>query len=520
VLIRWPRGADLDEDLSEEEAAAASGAARAGWPTGHASRGVGLTQLGIAAVHAGAVATPIAVLFAALGLVGALAGWRLRGEGLLGYGVALIGGATAWLVAADWRLLDEGDATLRIAGLVLTRWSAGMALASAAWFGAWRLVRRHGLEAGEQWAAAGRALLGVAITVLFASLLHPEGSSASESVVGIALGLTVVWLARPWRSPALTVYSLIVLGLVTVWLVLFEWATAGTRASAQGVGGLVLTRWTGLMLLIGAAWIVAGRGAGGGVGRVASWAKAATTGLGVALVFASLLNSGAQAPWVCSAWLALSALVLAANRLDPRAGLDRFGLGALSLTLAAWVAAFPMHGWFLWNSPAGLHPGRWMALATVCVAGAAWRWRGLLRAAYEPVRFTGPILAAAVIALIFAATSLEVARVAGIWASDERARKAAVSIWWGLFAIAMVAGGFWKQWPACRYVGLGLLAAATGKALLYDLTDITPAWRVASLLGLGLLMMGVAIGYSRVAQRLAGKHQADGAERPGSTAEA
>lgn len=511
-LIRWPRGVELEEDLAEAELAASRSEAKAWWPTGHTCIAIGLALFGIASLHQDSLATPIAVLVAGLGLVGAYLGRRLRSEGLLAYGIVLIAGATAWLALADWRVLGETDTTVRLAGLVLTRWSAGMAIAAVAWFGAWRIARTRATEVGGQWVAAAPVLLGVAITTLFACLLHPEGSTASESVVGIALGLVVVALARLSKSPMMAVYSLIVLGVVTVWLVLFEWATEGTRASAHVAGGLVLTRWTGLMLLIAAAWMVAGRVVGSRLGRAAAMARMVATGLGLALVLASVLDSHAEAAWVCGAWLGLSVLVLASNRLDQRAGLDRFGLGALALTVAAWVAAFPAHGWFLWHSPAGLHPGLWMALAIVGVAGAAWRLRGLLRAKFEPAEVILPVLAAATIALMFAATSLEVARVAGDWASDERARKAAVSIWWGLFAIAMVVGGFWKRCPACRYVGLALLAAATAKALIYDLADITPAWRVASLLGLGLLMMGVAIGYSRAAQRLASGRKAGESE--------
>jgi hypothetical protein len=494
-------GEGLSDELLEADAAHERRQARAWWPIGHACIGIGLALLGISLIHERSLPTPVAIVFAGLAVGASLMARRVRSEGLLVYGVLLLCAATAWMGIADWRLLAENSRTVHIGGLVLTRWSIGMVLTSLAWFASWRLVRARAAENGVQWVPLAPALLAVAISVLFASLLHPSGSSGSESVVGLALGLALVWVARQAGSPAMALYSFVVLGLVTAWLAFFEWATAGAAASERAAGGLVLSRWTGLMALAGAAWIVAGRAGGQRLGDAAAVVRMVTTGVGLAMLLASLLHGNAEPAWVCGAWLVLSAGVLAANRLDPTLGLDRMGLAALMLTLAAWVAAFPMRGWFAWQSIPGLHPGLLMAGAMVAVAGGAWRFRRVLRATFAPAEVLGAALAIGAISLVFAATSLEVARVAGDWASDERARKAAVSIWWGLFAIAMVAGGFWKRWPVLRYVGLGLLAVATAKALIYDLGDLTPPWRVASLLGLGLLMMGVALGYSRAAQR-------------------
>jgi hypothetical protein len=519
ALLRWPRGEELYEDLPDLETHRAERAARDWWPAGHACIGLGLTLLGVALVHEKSLTTPIAVAFAGLAAVAGVAARKVRSEGLMKYAVVLLAMATTWLGFADWRTLTEQDRAVQVGGLILTRWSAGMALASVAWLAMWRQIRRWATDDREgPWVLVAPAMLATAITVIFASLLHLEGNSASESVVGLVLGLVMVWVARQSKRPILAWYSLVVLGLVTGWLLAFEWTTEGTAASVRGVGGLIVTRWTGLMLLMGAAWMVAGRSISDRLGTASLGVRVGGMGLGLALIFASLLHGNTEASWVCGAWLAMSAAVLCANRLDPRAGLDRFGLWGLALTLGAWVAAFAMHDWFASESAAGLHPGLLMALVMVAVAGAAWRLRRVLRAEFEPVAIMGAALAAASIGLVFAATSLEVARVAGDWASDERARKAAVSIWWGLFAIAMVTGGFWKRWPASRYAGLGLLAVATAKALIHDLSDITPTWRVASLLGLGLLMMAVAIGYSRVAQRLerAGHPGDAGDENPAS----
>jgi uncharacterized membrane protein len=109
----------------------------------------------------------------------------------------------------------------------------------------------------------------------------------------------------------------------------------------------------------------------------------------------------------------------------------------------------------------------------------------------------------AAIALLLSSTSLEIARIAGVMSSEPTARRAAVSIWWGLVAVGLIVAGFWRKIPAARHVGLGLLAVATAKAMVFDLSTVPPIWRVASFVGLGLLMLGVAVGYARASARLA-----------------
>ena len=46
--------------------------------------------------------------------------------------------------------------------------------------------------------------------------------------------------------------------------------------------------------------------------------------------------------------------------------------------------------------------------------------------------------------------------------------------------------------------GLGLMAVAMGKAVILDLQGVPQIWRIASFIGLGLLMLGVAVAYSKV----------------------
>ena len=83
-------------------------------------------------------------------------------------------------------------------------------------------------------------------------------------------------------------------------------------------------------------------------------------------------------------------------------------------------------------------------------------------------------------------------------------RRAAVSIWWGLVSVGLIVAGFVARRPLARHSGLALLVLATGKACVFDLAEMPQTWRIASFVGLGLLMLGVAVGYARAAALLRG----------------
>ncbi len=53
--------------------------------------------------------------------------------------------------------------------------------------------------------------------------------------------------------------------------------------------------------------------------------------------------------------------------------------------------------------------------------------------------------------------------------------------------------GMMRGYAELRRTGLVLLAVATGKAVIFDLTDVSAGWRVASFLVLGLIMLSVAV---------------------------
>ncbi len=82
------------------------------------------------------------------------------------------------------------------------------------------------------------------------------------------------------------------------------------------------------------------------------------------------------------------------------------------------------------------------------------------------------------------------------------ARQTAWSVYWGLYAIGLVAVGFWRRGPAIRYAGLGLLAVTLAKVLIVDLAHLQYVYRVLSLLATGLLFILTSIAYARLAKQL------------------
>ncbi len=87
------------------------------------------------------------------------------------------------------------------------------------------------------------------------------------------------------------------------------------------------------------------------------------------------------------------------------------------------------------------------------------------------------------------------------------ARQTGLSIYWGLYGIALVGIGFvWRLAPS-RYAGLALLAITLLKVVVIDMSDVQYIYRVASFMGVGLLFVLTSIGYAKMSpQLLAAEH--------------
>lgn len=87
-----------------------------------------------------------------------------------------------------------------------------------------------------------------------------------------------------------------------------------------------------------------------------------------------------------------------------------------------------------------------------------------------------------------------------------------LSVYWGLYGVALVLIGFVKRATAARYAGLGLLTLTLAKVLFIDMRGIDLIWRALSFAAIGLLLIGTSIAYARLAPRLLGERQPDGVE--------
>ena len=76
-------------------------------------------------------------------------------------------------------------------------------------------------------------------------------------------------------------------------------------------------------------------------------------------------------------------------------------------------------------------------------------------------------------------------------------RDLAISLSWALYAILLLVIGTWKRQGALRKVSLAFFVLTIGKVFLYDLGELTDLYRVLSLLGLAISLIGVSLLYQR-----------------------
>jgi hypothetical protein len=146
--------------------------------------------------------------------------------------------------------------------------------------------------------------------------------------------------------------------------------------------------------------------------------------------------------------------------------------------------------------------GLWFAIDAVCAIGAIAA-AAAVGAVYLPIdrRIRQGIALAAAAALVYLLSVLLVdlfqGRVGGSIALEETQKQAqvGVSILWALIGMGVFVAGIvgWRQ--LVRETGLALLALATGKVFIFDLSYLDVAYRVLSLMGLGVLLLGGAYVY-------------------------
>jgi uncharacterized membrane protein len=73
-----------------------------------------------------------------------------------------------------------------------------------------------------------------------------------------------------------------------------------------------------------------------------------------------------------------------------------------------------------------------------------------------------------------------------------------LSACWGVIGVSALIVGLRHNLAAVRHLALGLLLVTIAKVFLYDMSTLTSVYRVASFIGLGLLLLAGAFAYQRL----------------------
>ena len=203
-----------------------------------------------------------------------------------------------------------------------------------------------------------------------------------------------------------------------------------------------------------------------------------------------------SAPMVVVGWTALALAALASERLGGRSG---GRIAALGLALLAFPYLF---GFALWDRPsdAASFADPWALALYAYIAGTAVaaRWWG---SEPKPTLWKGGgaewmwMLCGTA---VFAGWSIQ------FWQAFGRiaplAGDLALSVWWLVYAGAVVWLGFELDRKMIRSAGLLVAGGAGLKIVLYDLSTMEALYRVASFFALALIALAVAYAYNRKAK--------------------
>jgi uncharacterized membrane protein len=452
----------------------------------------------------------------AMGVAAIAAGRWARARSLDAYGLVVLCIAVGrLLVYESWQWLSAGHT---VAGVVFTWWSLLMAIGGAAWLGAAWLMHRP--SEGAETPSPKRGIvvslaIAVGISLVFAGCMFQGAEWEMVAALGGAWALTALGAAWMRDSVVLRIQGVVVLAVTSAATALVQLVLMNTTLRTENyshwhasVGGLVVTSWSLVLLWLGAIWGAASWGVRARTvraGEVVNWSVSiAMVAIGIGLTLLACVTKGTSEGALCVAWTCVGVLLVGAHSWRRMLAMDVMGLVTFGLASFVWCGAYVLdHPWLEEIYPAFSHPGLWVALGIVAaMLGAAIWLRGgkPRRATCEPA-----VVAAFVVGgtLLLGSTSLEVSRSAGILLpTDPHAQAAALTVWWGVFSAVMLTIGFVLGVPIVRHLGLGLLGLASVKAVIWDLAGVELGWRVVSFLGLGVLMMAVAIAYAKLSSRL------------------
>lgn len=490
------------------------GAWRAGWVERDARRRLALVMLIQSsafamvtfALLAGGVAEVTGWLL--LALAACVAGVRLQSGIFFVYGVVSLLFCTARLVLHDsWNeILTQQIWAWE--GFEGSRWSMLMVACAATWLGAGALMLRfqRGVEVwAGAWMFVVRSMVLIASIVFIAALTHAR--MPREVLAAIWACAAIICAAGAWQTRGRWLYiaALLQMAIASAGFLLSEWQFV-PRVLIE-MGGIVVTPALMIGIWIAAGWMWLSWCAR----RAEPTVTTATLGIACAVFCSLILLASFQHQWthphrliavwvfITCAWVA-AATALATLGSDGRRHEWRTRLAVGGLT--AWMVTLPQWGFGFLDDPWTLEASCYGVLLAACAValGRAYA-RAAENASVKEQIGVGSRVVGGLVLLYTGSQQISV------WADaifrDEQAQHAAVSLLWGACAIALLVVGFFKRRKVMRGLGLGLLSAAAFKGLVLDLSWAHTGWRIVSFIVLGVMMMGVAIAYQRVARLLA-----------------
>lgn len=454
--------------------------------------GVGILLFGVALVNVDAERWTFPVIAGTTAVALAAAGWTRRSKGLAWFAGAVQVVGLALLIPTRWWSVTTPHG-VDVLGLHLEPVAWSLPYLGLTALGVSLLSRRSTDTANvrntSDWGVVAL------VTLLGAALLHTRAADYAMASVVFATGVVSCLIAGWRRSQGILAAGVLYLALGTIAVGLCAW---WVQPAWTVLAGITVTQAAVVALLGGAAWVMCGVMAL----RIpmAQQASAArlSVGVGLALAMVAFVHRDTSMGAICIAWLALAMVTGAARNLRPVLALELFNLMLLVPATVMWVPAYGLR-WTPSAAPFVLHPGLGVAGLLAAAWWVALQWYQRMPARrVEAVKAVRSIAVGAISLLLFAATSLEVARIAAGVTAEPTVRGAVVSIWWGVLAIGLIAAGFAKRISLARWAGLGILGTAMFKAVFIDLQHVPQLWRIASFIGLGLMMLVVPIAYSKM----------------------
>ena len=223
---------------------------------------------------------------------------------------------------------------------------------------------------------------------------------------------------------------------------------------------------------------------------------------GLALLFITLIIPiQFDKEWLTVGWTLEGAALLWLYRRVPHDGLRAWGLALLAICFARLAlnpavlsyhprTGIPLINWYLWV----------YGIAAISYYVAAWQMRSQRRFMETDMP---PLLNAAGTILAFLLVNIEIAdyfstgSVITFNFSGNLAQDMAYSLSWGVFAILMLMVGFRQTSKGSRYASLGLLTVTILKVFLHDLWRLGQLFRVASFIGLAVVLILVSFLYQK-----------------------